>query len=276
MTLAWERHAGQVAVRNAIVIAILVLAVMNGFFLLTFHRRNTSLSLPTSRAFIFAATGLALVSVIASAMAVNHISAQDDELRLAMSDTPLEKIQPERVRLVVELIRRRAANSKENDQILAEARKNPISPPLYSPASFANIEMVLSTVAKVKKYANADLDYSARQQQAMADFRAKMANTDAEYLKSWDSAEEEQEAIEAKTIQTERQWLASILSLYDLAARHIKSIKLHQDYVEFTEPGVGSEFENQEQISKGLQNKLMNLENELTVRQTEARKRVGF
>jgi len=274
--LAWKKHAGSVTVSVAILTAFCVLAAMNATFLLAFVRRNRIQSTPTSRAFIAGAIGLALLSALGSIVAVVSIPENSGYLQLALSSIPLNDIQPEQKRLVVELIRRRTANSRENNLLIADVKKNPISPPIYSPESFADLAVIRKTTGRLQQIVAAELDYSGKQQQAMADFRTKMSKADPDYLRAWDESEKEQEAAEAKAISREKEWVASVMDLYDFAAKHIDSIKLRQGTVQFSKSALGEEFDQKQSLSKALQEKFLDLENELAQRQQQAQKKRGF
>jgi len=274
--LAWKRHTGAVSVDVAALSGFIVLSLLNTFFLLAIIRRNKRQSLPTPKSLLVGAIALASFSALVTTLAVALVPEHNGYLQLALSSIPLNDIQPERTRLVVELLRRRAANSSENNLLLADVKKNPISPSLYSPESFADVNAIHRTTSRLQQIVTAELDYDAKQQQAMDDFRAKMGKADPDYLKAWDDSEREQESVEAKTIAREKEWVASVLDLYDFASNHVDSIRLRQGRVEFSKSALGEEFDQKQSLSKALQEKFSDLENELAQRQKQAQKNIGY
>jgi hypothetical protein len=270
-TLAWQRHTGAVTVSVAVITAIIVLAALNGFLVLNFYRRNKRQALPTGRSFFFGAGVMAIISLLVTVLAVSQIPAHNDYLRLALSNTPLENIHPLRDRLVVELIRSRAANSRENDSLIAEVSKNPLSPQLYTPESFANLEVTQRTSSGLKKFVDADLDYGAKQIQAMTDFRAKMKEADPEYLISWDAKKNDQDTLMAETLKVEKQFLDSVIALYDFAGKHTADIRVSGGKVEISDPKIRQNFESQLSASKNLRDKMTELGQHAAKKQQEAR-----
>jgi hypothetical protein len=275
-TLIGIRRSGGVTVAVAALTSIVVLASLNGLLLFAIQRRNTSQSLPRSRGFVSGAVALAVLSGSVSIAAVALIPSHNSYLELALSNTPLESIQPAQKRLVVELIRKRAANSHDYDAQVAEARANPLSPALYTPESFASIEVMQATLSKLEWYITADMAYSDKQQLAMADFRAKMAQADPAYLRDWGAKRLDQEEIEAKTIASQRQWFNGVVALYNFSEEHAKAIKLNGKELGFSEPGLKSEFERQLSASKEAYDQYIALEKQLAQRQEEAQRATGF
>jgi hypothetical protein len=66
------------------------------------------------------------------------------------------------------------------------------------------------------------------------------------------------------------------MDLYDFAAKHNAATKLRQGALEFSEPELGEEFDQKQNLSKALRDKFMTLENELAQRQQQAQKRIGY
>jgi len=148
-------------------------------------------------------------------------------LKLAQSDASLESIQPERKRLVVELIRRAAADSADNNRA-AEAIK-PLSPALYSVDSFAAEATMRSTVAQLKQAYDADQRYAAAKRKTMNDFREKMTNVDPDYLRDFESRMQQREHLDDVIEATEEKWIANTINLYDYAIANSRDISLRPD-----------------------------------------------
>ena len=154
-------------------------------------------------------------------------------LDLAISNVPLSSIQPERDRLVVQLIRQRAINSRDYDNLLVGARERPVFPALYTPESFASQQVMQSTLDQLTKYADMDFQYFQKQQAAMSEFREKMRKVDAAYLASMEVERKGQEAAEQSADRLEHQWLESVTLLYGYAASHSKEISQKDGRLEF-------------------------------------------
>lgn len=107
----------------------------------------------------------------------------DNYLAMALSDTPLMTIKPDRKRLLVELIRQDKAASDENSRI-AKSMK-PISPALYSVDSFASKAAMESTASQLKQAYGIDQTYAAARLHARKDFHDKMQAVDQGYLRDF-------------------------------------------------------------------------------------------
>jgi hypothetical protein len=180
--------------------------------------------IPTSMVLI--SCGLVVLSGLITTVSIDS-SPRDNYLAVALSDTPLNKIEPDRKRLVVELIRQNKAASDENSR-LAKAMK-PISPALYSVDSFANKAAMESTSSQLKKAYDIDQAYAVAKHQARQAFQHQMEKIDPDYLRSFDSKMQESDSLEASIEAEEATWVASALSLYDYAAAHSSDISLHKD-----------------------------------------------
>jgi hypothetical protein len=250
--MVWERRAGEVGITAALISGMIALALANIAVIIGVRARNKRQGQPASRGLAFGAVVLAVVSACVMAIGVFSVPAHNEFVDLAFSNTPLSEIRPERKALVVELIRRRAANSREYEAVAAQVK--PLSPPLYSPESFANEYAIRNTVDYLKKYADIDFAYYSKQQEVMADFRNKMSKADPEYLKRWD-AETGRGVAEASTNNLERQWLTSAFALYDYAASHVKDITVTDGKLNFSTERVRLEFNEKEEKSKTLYTK---------------------
>src|ERR1700722_20052903 len=178
---------------------------------------GTFLRLPVDRRQIprsMVLTSLALV-VLSGLITTISIAASpsDNYLAVALSNTPLDKIKPDRKRLVVELIRQEKAASDENNRI-AKSMK-PISPALYSVDSFASKAAMESTSSQLKQAYDIDQAYAAAKHQARQDFRNKMQRVDPNYLRGFESRMQADDALETSIEAEEAKWVASAMSLYD-------------------------------------------------------------
>jgi hypothetical protein len=196
---------------------------------------------------------LAVASATVTALAVSSIPAHNEYVDLAFSDVPLSQIHPERKALVVELIRRKAANSREYDIDASQAK--PLSPPLYSPESFASKDAIADTMGQLKKATDSDFAYRAKQQDAEADFRKRMSEVDPQYLATFDSNLEK--ADEASMSNLEQQWFSTTSALYQYAAAHQKEIEVRNGNLKFNTTAVQIEFNQRQELSKTLYAKFL-------------------
>ena len=119
-----------------------VMLVVGTYLRLPMDRRQIPRSMVLTSLALVVLSGLITTVCIAA-------SPSDDYLAVALSDTPLNKIKPDRKRLIVELIRKNKAASDENSRI-AKTMK-PISPALYSLDYFANKTAMESTSSQLKQ-----------------------------------------------------------------------------------------------------------------------------
>ncbi len=267
----WKYHAGETSSRVALVSGMIVLIVCNLAALLAFWRRYQLDGEPLPRTLLVGAAALAVVCCLLTILGVSSVRHHNEYADLAFSDTPLSSIEPEQKRLVVELIRCTAANSQEENKALAEAQKVPMNPPVYSPESFANQQVIQSTMAHLTKYADIDFQYFGKQQSAREDFRRKMAVIDPEYLKSWNAKRQEQEAADKATDQLEHDWFASVESLYNYAAQHTQEISVKDGRIAPSANAIRQAFNDQLDWSKALHDKLQSSVKEQVRRQQESR-----
>jgi hypothetical protein len=271
--LGWKTYSGELTAKVAIICALAILLIMNSVVVVGIKSRRKRHGIATPRSFIFWAVGLAVFSAMVTTLTVASIPVRNDYRELALSNTPLSDIQPEQRRLVVELIRHRAESSREQNRFLAQVK--PLSPALYSPESFASVGVIQNTSSTMKKIAEMDFEYTAKNQQSMAEFREKMATADPGYLKAWDAERQGQEKLEASTLTLEKQWLAGVEALYEFAAKHTKSISLRGNKLEFSSPAVEQDFRRQKDTSEALYNKLMEQVRTLAERQQKAQGKTG-
>jgi hypothetical protein len=170
-------------------------------------------------------TSLALV-VLSGLITTICIAASpsDNYLAVALSDTPLTKIKPDRKRLLVELIRQDKAASDENSRIAKSM--NPISPALYSVDSFASEAATESTASQLKQAYRVDQTYAAAKLRARRDFHDNMQTVDPGYLRDFESGMQKDDSLEFSIEAEEEKWVESALNLYDYAAAHASNISV--------------------------------------------------
>lgn len=268
----WKRYSGEVTSTVAVLTALISLAIVNTVLIVGLRSKQRRLGISPSRRLPATAVILGVAAVLLTAAGVKAVPVRNDYLGLALSDKPLSEIRPEQKRLVVELLRRRAENSRDYDRALAEAKAHPISPALYTPESFASVDVMHSTINTLKKYIGVDMDYGAKQQEAMSEFRDKMAKVDPEYLKQWDSERRHAEELQASATELEKEWFSSVVALYDFAAAHCDEVKLYGSPAERGDK-TEQEFKAQLAASKSLYTKWQQQIQELVKRQNESRAR---
>lgn len=276
VVLVWKTHLGEIPPSVALISAPLCLLLLNFVIIIAVRKRNHQKGQPTSKRLVPGAIGLSAMAALVTSVLVFAVPQRNNYVDLALSAIPLSNIQPEQKRLVVELIRRRTANSREYEKRLADAKAKPLSPSLYTPESFANPEVIESTIAQLKKYADADFEYSQKQRAVASEFRQKMAKVDPDFLRSWDIERQGQEAAEQRATDLEHEWLESTASLYRCAESHSGDISLKSGHLEFARDAVRLEFSNKQDESKSLYRKWQDVLQALARRQQQARANVGL
>jgi hypothetical protein len=97
----WKHHTGEASPVAAVIVGFPSLVILNAVFLRAIHGRRQRLGQITSRRFISAAAGLALLSGLLTAVGVYSVPERNDYVDLALSNVPLEQIHPERKALLV-------------------------------------------------------------------------------------------------------------------------------------------------------------------------------
>jgi uncharacterized protein (DUF305 family) len=253
LMMAWKRSSGDLGTAAAVVSGLVALAIVNLVVIVSIRARNNRRGQNTSRALIFGAIVLAVASATVMALAVSSIPTHNEYVDLAFSNVPLSKIHPERKALVVELIRSKAANSREYDAVRAGMK--PLSPELYSSESFASKEVNTGTMEQLRKATDADFAYRAKQQEAEKEFERKMSAVDPQYLRAFVGHSEE--ATDAATSSLEQQWLTSARELYEYAAAHQREIGVQNGNLKFANTAVEIEFNRRQEFSKMLYAKLL-------------------
>jgi len=189
----------------------------------------------------------AVIAAVLSVLGVLSVRPRNDILELAFSDVPLGKISPEPKRLLVELVRRRDANSRTYSQIASTMR--PLSPPLYSAESFANEKVCRGTAIRLTQSVEADFGYFAQQEQAGKEFSENLMRIapTSDLLKA-----DQWQASASVGNELEHTWLSSTVGLYDYAASHAKDITIKNGTLEFSTESVRREFNRQLATSKDL------------------------
>jgi predicted anti-sigma-YlaC factor YlaD len=222
---------------------------------------STYLRLPLGRRRIpksIVLTSLALV-VLSGIITTVSISAtpSDNYLAVALSDTPLNSIKPDRKRLMVELIREEKAASDENSRI-AHSMK-PISPALYSVESFANKAAMESTSSQLKQAYDIDQTYAMAKLKARRAFHDKMQKVDPAFLRGVETKMQEEDSTEALIEEDEAKWVSSALSLYDYTATHASNISVNSSgHLTITNEELKRSLLQQVETSKALQQTMIN------------------
>ena len=256
VAIIWKYHGGEISSAVALITGVIVLAVGNIAALLGFQKRTRRDGSPLERRLVAGAGALAVASFLLTIFGVSLVKHRNGYAELATSDRPLSGIEPERKRLVVELLRRTAAISQEENKTIAEAQKVPMNPVVYSPESFADQQAIQSTLAQVAKNVEIDFRYFAQQQSAREDFSRKMTTCDPEYLKQWDAERQRQDDAEKSANQLEHDWFASVKSLYDYANEHAREIAVRDGRISISDETVRQTFDALLDRSKALHDRL--------------------
>jgi hypothetical protein len=274
VVITWEHHAGEASPNVALISGFLCLLVLNSMLVRAIYSRRKRLGQNNPRGFFTGAVLLALLSGLLTTAGAFLVSEHNDYIELALSNTPLDEIHPERKSLVVEFIRHRAANSRDYERVAAGFK--PLSPALYSADSFANESVIRSTSEQYESANNMDFAYHQKQVQAMNEFRGKMIKVDPDYLRSFEAGLDEQDAEEEKLIQLQRGCFTATLALYAYAAKHTKDISVKDSSLHFANNSVQMEFSRQLEGSKTLFEQWQTMAQEARKRQQRQRNDVGL
>ena len=201
-------------------------AFITAVFLMGTHFRLPAASRKISKSLVLTAVALVVVSGLITTISISA-TPSDNYLQVALSDVPLDRIHPERKRLMVELIRRDKAASDENSRRATSAK--PISPALYSVDSFASKVAMESTSSQLKQAYDGDQAYIAAKRQALQDFHEEMLKVDPEYLRSFEASLQKKNALEDALEATETKWVTSTVDLYNYAIAHSDQISMSKD-----------------------------------------------
>lgn len=250
----WKLQSGEINRTTAVVASWASFIGLNLVYILASRTRDSKQGRPFRQGFIVHVARFVVVMAVITTLSLYLIHSKNHYAALALSDVPLDSIEPERDRLVVELIRKRAIRSKE--YAAAAAQFPPISPPLYSAASFTNVNTMNSTAAQLKRAFDVDQAYGAQMKGDMDSFRSRMATVDPTYLQSWMTSDGSAEEAQRELLATEDEWAKSVLSLYEFAVSHHKEISVHDGTISFSTPELKSSFEARETASKELQTRV--------------------
>jgi hypothetical protein len=229
---------------------VTTMLVVGTYLRLPVHRRQIP------RSMVLTSLALVILSGLITTISITA-SPGDNYLAVALSDTPLNKIKPDRKRLMVELIRQDKAASDENSQI-AKSMK-PISPALYSVDSFASKEAMESTSSQLKKAYDIDKAYAAAKHEARQDFHDEMERVDPGYLRDFESRMQKDDSMEASIENEEAKWVESALSLYDYAAAHASNISVNNGgHLAIASEGLKQSLLQQINASTALEQTMMN------------------
>lgn len=272
----WEYYKGTADSKAALLGIAFALVILNSVLLWALFARSERKGwrLPKKKLRL-AAGAMAIVAFLVTVCGVLLLKQRNNYFDLAISGTPLSSINPERTRLVVELIRRSAANSQEVNQAMAEAQKVPLNPAAYSPDSFGSPEIMHSTLAHLAAYAEIDFEYFEKQQTVREDFHRKMAVCDPEYLKNWDAERSDYENIENSANRLEHDWFTSVEALYTYAEQHSHDINIEQGKISISNTAVRQHFDDLFDRSKALHEKLESTVQEEVKHQQQAKAHVG-
>ncbi|HKW25116.1 MAG TPA: hypothetical protein VJN48_04990 [Terriglobales bacterium] len=253
VVVIWERYEGQVGTTVMLISGLISLVIANIAVLVGIRSRKKRWGQTLSPSLVLGAALFAVVSAGIMTVGVIAVPAHNEYADLAFSNTPINQIHPEQKALLVELIRRKAANSREYAATAAQIK--PFSPPLYSPESFANADVMRSTIEGLTKAADLDFAYYRKQQAAEKEFRDKVSKIDPQFLAAWDKPGGD-ELAEQAILRLEQQWLASTTVLYQYVGSHQKAITVQNGKLKFATTAVELEFNQRQQYSKTLYTKM--------------------
>lgn len=198
---------------------------------------HTTGDVPVSAGILVAAlmTGILTTAVVRSMPSA--------DITFALSGRPLDEINSPQRRLLIELLRKNNANSKEYASVIAHTK--PLKPALYSAESFAEKPTMQRTMDRLNALYQVDLNYAAEQQSNLMDFETKMSVTDSKWLASWKRSDAHRETAQDQLLALEKQWVNDTNTLYAYAIDHQDSIRLLQGVLKFSSPVVETEFREQ-------------------------------
>jgi hypothetical protein len=229
------------------------------------YRRRRAANRNFPRGIIWTSIGLVILSGLITTIAISS-NPSDNYLQVALSDTPLSKIHPERKRLLVELIRRNAANSAENRRLAKTL--TPISPALYSVDSFASKAAMESTSSQLKQEYDIDQTYATAMHQSMRQFHNQMQKVDPAYLRGFEAIRHDDDVLEDSIADAEARWVTSALDLYQYAIAHAGEISETNDgHLAIAPPDVRQILLQQIGTSKALQQMMLDYRARAVIKQ---------
>lgn len=272
--IAWKHHLGEVTPAVALTSGLISVAFINAVFLGAVHIRNKRSGQGTARSLFVGGVGLAIVSALVTAGAVYLTPEHNEYVDLALSNTPLSQIHPQRKAILVEFLRRRLKIGQAYQKEAAQMK--PISPALYSPESFASTSVMQSVSRQLRRAYAADEDYYEELQQSMNDFRSKMEKVDPDYLRSFEAGGGKQEIGQKQAMELEGKWFKATIALYAYAGSHAGEITIRQGELHFADSTDGSEFSRREKGAKNLYGAWQSELQKLSRRQEQARREAGL
>lgn len=234
----WRCYAGEINASVASISGLATAVFGNVALLVGFNIRRRREGQKIPRNIVVFGLLLGIAGTGGTAAGARLISTQDDFVQLARSTRPLDDIRPPQKRLVVQLLRRREHLS--SDYARSAAAVKPISPPLYSPNSFATLAAIRSTSAAIGEAATKDFEYLAQRQEATDEFRDQMTRIDprSEYVRAWEQTANR----EAAFATLEKDWVSSVMDLYGYAAIHTGSLSVIDGRIILSGDGERTEF----------------------------------
>jgi hypothetical protein len=227
-------------------------AFVTALVLASTYLRRPADSRKLPRRMVWTSIGFVILSGIITTISISS-NPSDSYLQVALSDSPLSKIHPERKRIVVELIRRDKAASDENSRFARSMR--PISPALYSVDSLASKTAMESTIAQFKQASDNDTAYVAAKSNALKNFHDQMAKVDPVYLQAFEADLQKKNAVEDALEATETKWVTSTLNLYNYAIAHADQISMNKTgHLVIADEGVRQSILQQLDACRTLQN----------------------
>lgn len=265
--IAWKRHTGILDSSAAILSCWISIALLTAIWIAILWLRRPDH--PTGVELIVSVGILAAAAVTGLLTAVVVRSMPSADLTFALSGRPLSQITSPQRRLLIQLLRTNNVNSKEYASIAAHW--GPINPPLYSADSFADKRIMQKTLNRLNAAYQQDLEYAAKQRNALQDFQSKMTITDPQWLASWKRSDLPRETAQNQQLELEKQWITSANALYGWARDHLDKIQLVGGVLKFSSPTIEDEFRGQMEASKRLQHRVREARQQL-VRDQHARR----
>ncbi len=266
--LFWHAR-GEMSGETTLKATPIVFVILNAVVLWSIRAKNRRLQLATPPRLVTAAIILGLLgSCCLWADLHRDLDFSHEILNEAVSSMPISAIKPESRAILVQLLRTRLQNSRE--QTAAASQLKPITPALYSAESFENDNVIQSVKRQVQAAGSFDLSYADKQQAAINEFRARMSKADPAYLASFEVKRKDADDEFAKALLEEKQWLEATNALYDFAAANQKMMKLKGNQLVFSDPRVKTTFEDEKQRSVALLNKVQAMQKQQAERQAKA------
>ena len=251
---------------QALLITWISLLMMQVVCLVSLRNRLKQESVQLPKNFYRSATILALTTGLVTSIIVAQVAQPSSYIELANSKIPLSDIQSPQKRLVIELLRKDIAATNANNVALKNAK--PVSPSLYSSASFASADVMQGTLDGLRSSVEQDKQYGDQLNSAEEDFRAKMAALDPGYLKDWDAKRKAERDAQIETMRIEALWWASMQDLYGYAESHANDIVIQGDNIGIRDEMIRSEFNGKFQASKDLYDALQKqMQVQVTIKQ---------